>query len=102
MKPRRLLIAALLLVLLFAFWKFYRPKPKEDSTKASELPPKILALTEADIVKISLKKKDSDEIVVAKNAAGKWEITAPKALPADQEAVTGIVSTLSSLTGDRV
>jgi hypothetical protein len=102
MKPRRLLVAALLLVLLFAFWKFYKPAPKEDSTKASETSPKILALAEADIVKISLKKKDSDEVVIAKNAAGKWEITAPKALSADQEAVSGVLSTLASLNGDRV
>jgi hypothetical protein len=102
MKPRRLLIAALLLVLLFAFTKFYHPKPKEDSTKASDVSPKILALTESDIVKISLKKKDADEIVIAKNAAGKWEITAPKALPADQEAVSSVLSTLASLNGDRV
>src|ERR1039457_3600354 len=101
MKPRKLLIAALVLMMLVIVWKFYRPAPKGDTTKALDLPPKILALTEADIAKVVLKKKDSDEVVLARNAAGKWEITAPKPLPADQDAVSGVLSTLASLHADR-
>ena len=103
MSPRKPLIAALVLMALVIVWKFYpKPKPKEDTTKSTDLAPKILALAESDITKIVLKKKDSDDVVVAKNAAGKWEITAPKPLPADQEAVSSMVSTLASLTADRL
>src|ERR1039457_2369308 len=101
MKPRKLLIAALVLMMLVIVWKFYRPAPKGDTTKALDLPPKILALTEADIAKVVLKKKDKDEVVPARNAAAKWEITAPKPLPADQEAVAGVLSTLASLNATR-
>jgi len=39
---------------------------------------------------------------LAKAGAGKWQITAPKPLGADQEAVSSLLSTVSSLNSDRL
>lgn len=93
--------AAVLLVLVGGLYWSNNRKPAEDKTKA-DTPPKILTLSEADITKIDLKKKSGDEVVLAKNAAGKWEMTAPKPLPVDQDAMTSMISTVSSLNSDRL
>ncbi len=104
MKSYGLLIAALVLAALSGtlYWSNHR-KPAEDAVKVSaDAPPKILTLTEADIAKVDIKKKGGDEVDLAKNNAGKWEITAPKAFRADQSEVSSMISTLSSLSSERL
>ena len=104
MKTRGLAIATVALAALAGtlYWSNHH-KPADDTVKASaDTPPKILAMNEADLTKIDLKKKGADELVLAKNNAGKWQITAPKPLGVDQDAVNSMVSTLSSLSSDRL
>jgi uncharacterized protein DUF4340 len=72
-------------------------KPPDDSSA-----PKILALNDADVVKIVLKKKGADAIVLEKSAAGKWSLTAPKPYPADQQAAGQLASSASTVSSDRV
>jgi hypothetical protein len=102
MKLRGLLISAVVLAALVIVLRFYQPKSAADKTAPSENSPKILALKETDIVKIEIKKKSGDEIVLARNAAGKWEMTGPKALPADQEAASSLITSVASLNSDRL
>jgi hypothetical protein len=104
MKLRGIIIAALILAALTGalYWSNHH-KPGEDASKAAaDLPPKILSLNQPDITRLAIQRKGSPEVVVSKNASGAWQITAPQALPADQEAVTSLLSTLSSLNSERL
>jgi hypothetical protein len=104
MKNSGLIIAAVVLVGLTGalYWSNRHP-PSEDTAKASlDTPPKILSLKQEDISKIQIKKKGGVELDLAKGDAGKWQITAPKPLGVDQEAVSSLLSSVSSLNADRL
>ena len=103
MKIRGLLTAAVILVILGGtlYWSDHH-KAAESSAKPADAPPQILKLDEASASKIELHKKDADGIALSKSSSGNWQITAPKSLPADQGAVSSIVSTLSALNAERV
>ena len=103
MKGHGLTIAVLVLAALTGalYWSQHH-KPAETAAEASsEAPSKILSLNESDITKVELKKTGGD-IVLSKDDSGNWSITAPKPLRADQSSVRNIVSTLSSLSADRL
>jgi uncharacterized protein DUF4340 len=108
MKTTGMLIAAAVLLALTGvlYWSDHRKASDSLTTSASstaEAPaPKILTLKDADISKIDIKKKSADSVEVTKDAAGKWQITAPKPLAADQDAVTSLVSSAASLNSDRL
>jgi hypothetical protein len=106
MKNRGLIIAAVVLAALLGilYWSNHH-KPAESTSAAAtpaEAAPKILTLNESDISKVELKKKAGDQIVLARDSGGKWQITAPKSLGVDQAAVSGMLSTLSSLNSERL
>jgi hypothetical protein len=105
MKTTGLLIAAAVLACLTGalYWSDHH-KPSETSASSSAEPPapKILTLKDSDISKIDIKKKGAEEVALAKDSAGKWQITAPQQLSADQDSVTSMVSTLSSLSSERL
>jgi hypothetical protein len=104
MKSRGLIVAVIVLAALTGtlYWSNHR-KPAETNVSASaESPPKILTLNQADITGIAIRKKASEELTLVKNDAGKWQITAPKQLRADQDAVSSLLSTLSALNSDRL
>jgi len=104
MKSRGLIVAVIVLAALTGtlYWSNHR-KPAETNVSASaETPPKILALNQADITGIAIRKKGSEELTLAKNDAGKWQITAPKQFRADQDAVSSLLTTLSALNSDRL
>jgi Domain of unknown function (DUF4340) len=103
MKLRGLLTAAILLAALSGtlYWSNHR-KAADSTVKASlDTTPKILTLKQTDISKIKIKKKGEPEVALEK-ADGAWKITEPKALGADQQAVSSLLLTLSSLDADRV
>ena len=101
MKLRGLVIAIVVLAALTAalYWSNHQ-KPAD--TASADAPPKILTLKQDDISKIDLKKKGADELVLAKDGSGRWQITAPQRLGAEQSAVSPMLSTLSSLTAGRL
>jgi hypothetical protein len=104
MKMNSLLFAAIVLALLSGvlYWSNHR-KPAESAVKVSaDTPPKILTLTQADIAKVDIKRKSGDEVELAKDNAGKWQIAGAKPLRADQNEVSNMLSTLSSLTSERL
>jgi hypothetical protein len=103
MKSTGLLIAAIVLAALSGvlYWSNHR-KPVDETTKASsDAPPKILSFNEADVTSLELKHQDAPEIVLARQN-NEWHIEQPKALGADQQTVSSLVSTLSTLTADRL
>ena len=104
MKPKSLLIATIVLAALSGalYWSNHHP-PTDDTAKAAlDTPPKILTLKQDDITKLAIKRKDGKDFALAKNDSGKWLITAPNPLNADQDAVSSVVSTVSSLNSDRL
>lgn len=104
MKNRGLLVAVIVLAVLTGalYWSNHR-KPVDSSVNASaETPPKILTINQTDITGVVIKKKGGEAVTLAKNDAGKWQITAPKQFSADQDAVSSLLSTLSALNSDRL
>lgn len=103
MKLGRLLIAAVLLGGLgAAVWWSNKTEAAKENKPAPDTSTKILALAEPDITGIEIKHRDGDPVVLKKDDSGKWSITAPKPLPADQPAVAGITSAVANLASDRV
>jgi len=104
MKLNSLLIAAIVLAALSGvlYWSNHR-KPAEPAVKISaDASTKILTLSQTDIDKVEIKKKSGDEVMLAKNDAGKWQIMGAKPLLADQNEVSSMLSTLSSLSSERL
>jgi len=99
-----LLIAAIVLAALSGvlYWSNHR-KPAEDAVKVSaDAPVKILTLAQADITKVEIKKKSGDQVELQKDSAGKWQIAGAKPLRADQNEVSSMLSTLASLSSERL
>jgi len=104
MRIRGLLVATLVFLILggILYWSDHH-KPAGETVKASaDTPPPILKLDQAAITRVEIKKKDAEPILLTKTGSGDWQISAPKALAADQSTVTGVVSTLSSLNSERL
>lgn len=105
MKSRGLIVGLVVLTVLVGllYWS-NRQSAAKTSDVSSSVPaaPKILALNQADIIKVEVKKKGSDDVVLSKNGSGNWQITSPKELGADSNAVSSLLSTVSSLNAERV
>jgi uncharacterized protein DUF4340 len=102
MKFRGLLAALVVLAALGgAAWWSEKKQKAETGKPAADAPPKILSIPEDQFKEIQLKKKSGDLTGLAK-ADGKWQITQPKPLAADQDSVNSLVSSLSSLASDRL
>jgi Domain of unknown function (DUF4340) len=104
MKIRGLVVAAVVFFILAGvlYWSEHR-KPADDTVKASaDTPPAILKLDSSSITKLDLKKKNAETVVLTKAGSGMWQITQPKAYGADQDAVSSLLSTLSSLNSERL
>jgi hypothetical protein len=103
MKSTGLLIAAAVLAALTGvlYWS-NNHKSVDTTTPATPASPKLVTANDADITKIEIDKKGMEQVGLAKGGDGKWEITAPIQLTADQDAVASMLSTLSGLTSERV
>ncbi len=102
MKPRNLLIAAVLLAALsgVVWWAKKHPQPSATSGSTSTSP-KLADIPDAQIQSIDLKKANGSSVDLARKD-GKWVITAPESYPADQDAVSSVASSLSPLTADSI
>jgi hypothetical protein len=103
MHPFRLLVAVVVAAALggAVWWSNHHKKPEESKVSA-DTTPKVLAIADDQIAQLQFQRKDAQPTVVKKNAAGKWELTAPKTLPVDNDAVQNVASSLTSLTADQV
>jgi hypothetical protein len=104
MKIRSLIVAAFVLLALIGtlYWSEHRKSTEETAQTSADTPPTILKLDGAAITKLELKKKDAEPIILTKNSSAAWQIVAPKPFSADQAAVFGVISTLSSLNSERL
>ncbi|MEQ1887006.1 MAG: DUF4340 domain-containing protein [Bryobacteraceae bacterium] len=104
MKPGRLIIAAVLLAgLSGALWWSNKEEKSKEAKPASDAPPKVFNFKEDDVKQIDIKRKEGEKITtVIFDAKGKWQLTAPVAMPAESTQVASITSTAANLVADRV
>jgi hypothetical protein len=103
MGVRKLLIATALLAILGAgVWWSNRQKAAEEAKPKPDTSPKIVAIPADQIVQLDFKPKDGPETIVKKTGDNQWEMLQPKPYRVDNEAVSGVTSTLSSLTASEV
>ena len=102
MKFRGLIVAVVVLAALAGvlYWSQHRKPPAENATVPAATPA-ILKIDPSSATQLIIKQKGSDPVTL-KKTDGKWQITEPKTYRADQEAVVGVLSTLSALSADRV
>src|SRR5690242_11415831 len=99
MKPKGLIIAvAVLAVLGGATW--WSNKKQASASKSTDSTTKILSIPNDQFQEIRIKK--AADTIDLKGGPGKWQITQPEALPADQDAVSSIVTSLSALNADTI
>ncbi|HEY3454826.1 MAG TPA: DUF4340 domain-containing protein [Bryobacteraceae bacterium] len=100
MQTTKLVIAAVLLAALSGavWWAKRHPQTEKSNTPAS---PTVVNIPDASIESIVIQKKDASPVTLERKN-GKWAITAPAAYPADQDAASGIVTSLSPVTADTV
>jgi Domain of unknown function (DUF4340) len=101
-KMRQLLVATVVLAALAGalYWSNHRKATSDAVTAApSASNAKVIALTQSDISKLEVKKKDGDDVVLNRTGALSWKITSPKPLVADQDAVSSLLYNLSPMDG---
>ena len=78
MKPRSLLVAAVLLVALSGavWWSKRHPEAAQSSTTNTPASPKLADIPSAQIKSLTLKKKDGSSVQIQK-IKDKWTIAAP-------------------------
>lgn len=101
MDPKRLAIAALVLVALSgALWYSNKQEPGKDKPSSPDDAPKMLEIPQDQINKLELRRMGADPVRLEKNTS--WALKAPQELNADQDAVGSLVSTLAVLGSDRL
>jgi Domain of unknown function (DUF4340) len=99
MNFRGLIVAVVVLGALggVLYWSQHRKPPEEVAPATTATV--ILKVNAADVTQLTITQKTP---VTIEKAGNKWQITQPAPYPADQEAVAGVLSTLSGLNADRV
>src|SRR6266446_5686976 len=101
MKSKGLLTASFLLLVLSAvIWWSNKKAATADKTPVETASVKLLNLPEDQIQNIEIKKRTGETLQLQRNDS-QWQITAPRLLRADADAVSSMLSTLSSLSSDR-
>jgi hypothetical protein len=80
------------------WWTNKHPSTGKSNTPAS---PKIISVDQKQIEGVRIAKPGSDPVELVK-LADKWEIAKPGPMPADQDAVGTLTSSLAALNADRV
>jgi len=101
MKSKGLLTASFLLLLLTGvLWWSNKRAAKADKEPTESTTTKLVGIPEDQLQEIEIKRRSGETVRLQRNDS-KWQITAPKSLPADADAVSSMLSTLSSLSSDR-
>jgi hypothetical protein len=105
MRLRGLLVAAAVLAALLGalYWSNHHSSNADTPVKTSaDAPTKILSLSQPEITMVAIHRKGDPPVDLLRNSSGAWQITSPKALAADQDSVSSVVSALSSLNAERL
>ena len=96
-----LAVIALAVVGGLVYWSNQEEKKKEGKP-AADASPKLLEVPEDQISQVELKKKGGDTTIIKRGADGKWQLTAPEALPVDQEAAKSLAGAFNPLNSDKL
>ncbi len=99
MKPKGLLIAVALLAALGGL-TWWSNKKQASASKTTDTTTKVLSIPADQVQEIRIRK--AAQTVDLKRENNKWQMTQPEPLPADQDAVGSIVTTVSALNADSV
>src|ERR1700690_600262 len=101
LRMRGLVIALAVLVALAGgvYWS-KKAKEAEANKPAADAAPKILDLASNPVTKIEIRRTGGETTVLEKK--GQWELTAPRPLHGDQDAIGSLLGTLTALNADRV
>lgn len=103
MSPTRLLIAAGVMAILGGVvWWSNKQEAAKEGQPSKDAPPKIVSIKESSVQQIEIKPREGQPTIVKKGAGTQWDILSPKKLTADSGSVSGILSTVSGLTSERV
>src|SRR5216684_7782133 len=101
MKSKGLLTASfLLLVLSGVIWWSNKKTATADKTAVETTTVKLLSLLEDQIQDVEIKKRTGEILKLQRNDS-KWVILGPEPLRGDPDAISSMLSTLSSLSSDR-
>jgi hypothetical protein len=99
MRGLRTLVALLVVAVALGWFAYHDSKREPASDKKQE---KVFAGVESDKVdQVTIKSESGDRTTVQKQS-GKWQITQPSAVTADEAELSGITSNLSSVEVQRV
>jgi Domain of unknown function (DUF4340) len=101
MKPKGLLIAVVLLAVLGGLTWWSNKRQADKAKTPTDTATKLLTIPDDQFQEIKIQKL-TGELLDLKRENGKWQMTAPKALPADQDAAGSMVSALANLNADKV
>jgi len=102
MQTIKLVIAAVLLAALSGAVWYAKKHPQSDaSTTTTPASPTLVSIPDASIDSIAIQKKDGTAVTIERKN-GKWALTAPAAFNADQDAASGLVTSLSPVTADSI
>src|SRR5690242_10705335 len=101
MKPKGLLVGLVLLAGFGGAAVWVYKHPADDTKKADGSNTKLLTIPDDQFQEIKIAKL-TGETIDLKKENGKWRMVAPKQLPADQDTVGSIQSTLASLSSDKL
>jgi hypothetical protein len=101
MKSKGLLTASfLLLVLSGIIWWSNKKAATPSKAPAESTSTKLLSIPGDQLQEIEIRKRDAETIRLLRFDS-KWQIAGPKPLRADPEAISNLLSSLSSLSSDR-
>ena len=102
MRPRNLLVAAVVLAALSVGVWWAKKHPQTPETKsAADTTVKLVNVPDDQLSQLEIKKKDGTTLVLLKQN-GKWTIGGAEPFAADQDATSGVSSALAPLTADSV
>jgi hypothetical protein len=101
MKPRNLLIAAIILAALSGLAYWAQKHPQSSTTSTTPPSPTLAAIPDSQIQQIDVKKKNGPTLILQRQN-GKWAITSPEQVATDQDAANSVASALNSITADSV
>ena len=101
MKPRNLIVAAVLLAALSGAVWWANKHPNSGTSSTADKTVKLVNIPADQVQAIAIKKKDGAAIDL-KRVNGTWKMVAPDSFGADQDAVSSILSSLAPLNADSI
>ncbi len=96
------LVALVILAALWGGFYYYGKRKAKQKPSTGPKADRILPVDPSHIQSFTLKPREGEAVTCARAEDGKWAITEPHKLPADQSAVNSLLSTLTSATVDEV